>query len=74
MLYTTAWSTKFNSAPKRAIMVPAMPGPTMRIELNAMELRAMAFISRSRGTELATSVCRSGFISPHPAPEKNENT
>ena len=73
MKYITACNTKFSSGPKNAIIPPAMPGPIIRIELKAIEFSAMAFISLSRGTEFATSVCRSGFISPQPAPVRNEN-
>ena len=33
----------------------------------------MAFMSRSRGTELPTSVCRRGLFNAQPAPVKKEN-
>ena len=53
---------------------PPMAGPTMRIELNAIELSAMAFMRDSRGTELPTSTCRSGLLRLHATPVRNENT
>ena len=44
----------------------------MRMELNAIEFSATAFISRSRGTELATSDCRKGLFNAQPTPLRNE--
>ena len=72
--YITACSRKLISGPNSSIITPASPGPTIRIELNAIEFSAIAFIRRTLGTEFATSVCRSGLFSAQPMPVRNEKT
>ena len=45
-----------------------MSGPMMRLTFIIAVLRAIAFISRSRGTSVATSACRAGMLNAKAAP------
>ncbi len=56
------------------MVTPPMAGPTMRAELKAIELRAMAFGSSGRGTRSAASDWRSGMSSAFTSPSRNESS